>query len=699
MNETNIARIERLRERAIEPVICYDEFYLHFYRCLSQAAGSFETRIGQAWAYAFAHMTPVIDEDELIVGKASGRLTGDAQQEWLRLRQTIVPAYETPYAQDSHMAVDYESVLREGISGILKRIEGYMENCTPEQHAFYEACSLCLHGVIVFANRYAAHAAALADACADEGRRQELYAIARICARVPQYPAQSFYEAVQSVHFIALCLSVAPFRPDSMQQFQLGHPDRFLLPYYEQDLAQGTLTQEQAQLLLDCLSIQINHRVPNGLSSGYMVGGRDRSGCIVANPLTRMGLEVIEDIRLLHPAVGLCWTEGMPEELMELSCRILSRGRSHPAIFNDDLITRGLMSYGVPEEEAHEYIHSNCVEITPAASSNVWVASPYTNMLSFLINRMDREYESFDELLQTVLGDLDLSIRKNFEEQNEFRRQRSQKGFHPLLSCFVRDCLENGADIERGGARYNWIMPSFVGMANLVDSLYVLQKLVFEKKELTIAELKKAMDADFAGFEALRRRLLTGVAKYGNDEDEVDGLFVGIVTHIIEECRKYQPVFRNARLIPSVFCWVMHEKLGSETGASPDGRHAGFPLGDGSGPCQGRERNGPTASLLSSTKWPHEQLIGGVAVNMKFSRKMFGDASCDRMRSLIHTYLDRGGFELQINVLDRETLLLAQKHPEQYRDLLVRIGGYSDYFVKISPQMQAEILERTAHEV
>jgi len=699
MNEQNIARIERLRERAIEPVICYDEFYLHFYRCLSTLEGSFESRVAQAWTYAFEHMTPVIDDDELIVGKAGGPLAGEEQAEWMRLRNGIAREYETAYGQDSHMAVDYERVLNEGVSGIISSIERRLAKCDQEKRVFYESCRLCLNGVIAFARRYAEHAKALAGSCADEARRQELLKIADVCSRVPEYPAETFYEAVQCVHFIALCLSAAPFRPDSMQQFQLGHPDRYLWPYYEKERAQGTLTQEEARLLLDCLSIQINHRVPSGLSSGYMVGGRDRNGQIVANELTYMGLRVIDDIRLLHPAVGLCWTEGMPEELMKLSCDILSRGRSHPAIFNDDLITRGLMDYGVPEADAHEYIHSNCVEITPAAASNVWVASPYTNMLAFLLNRMDREYGSFEELLSKVLADLDASILHHFEEQNEFRKRRSIKGYHPLLSCFVRDCLKNGVDIERGGARYNWIMPSFVGMANLVDSLFVLKKLVFERQELTIAQLKAAMDADFAGCEPLRRRVMNGVAKYGNDVDEVDSLFVGIVEHIIDECRKYQPVFQNARLIPSVFCWVMHERLGSETGASPDGRHAGFPLGDGSGPCQGRERNGPTASILSSTKWPHQQLIGGVAVNMKFSRKMFTEASGEKVRSLIHTYLDRGGFEMQINVVDRETLLMAQKHPEQYRDLLVRIGGYSDYFVRISPQMQAEILERTTHEV
>ena len=270
---------------------------------------------------------------------------------------------------------------------------------------------------------------------------------------------------------------------------------------------------------------------------------------------------------------------------------------------------------------------------------------------------------------------------------------------NPFLSCFVNDCLERGTDIEQGGARYNWIMPSFVGMANLVDSLYTLKELVFEKKEFTIAELKQILDNNFDGEELLRLRILNSIPKYGNDVDEIDSYFGLITEHIISECKKYCGVHQNANLIPSVFCWVMHEQFGRTTGATPDGRKAGFPLGDGSGPCQGREMKGPTASILSSTKWAHHELIGGVAVNMKFSKKSLGMHSLNTMKSLIKTYIKRGGFEMQINVIDKETLEKAVTNPEEYKDLVVRIGGYSDYFVKLSPQMQQEVILRTEHNI
>jgi len=320
-------------------------------------------------------------------------------------------------------------------------------------------------------------------------------------------------------------------------------------------------------------------------------------------------------------------------------------------------------------------------------------------MVQLLLDLIDREYVGFEELMSALFERLDRSIRANFERENDIRLRRRDKTMYPLLSCFVNDCIERGTDIEQGGARYNWIMPSFVGMANLTDSLHVIRKLIFEKKEMTFKQLKELIDSNFEGNERLRMKLLNGVDKYGNDVDEVDELFNRIVAHIVEECRKHHPVFSEGRLIPSVFCWVMHERFGRETGASPDGRKAGFPLGDGSGPCQGREKMGPTASILSSTKWSHKELIGGVAVNMKFTKKTFTQDSAVKVRSLIRAYMERGGFEIQINVVDYDTLVKAQEKPEEYRDLVVRIGGYSDYFVKLSVQMQAEVLLRTSHEV
>ena len=597
------------------------------------------------------------------------------------------------------MAIDYPLVLSRGIMGVLADVEKYLLHSDDAQKPFYLVCKSCLLAVVRHAERYAELAAEMATIEEDPARREELLEIARICKKVPANPAEGFYEAVQSVHFITYCLSLNPYRLYCFQQFQLGHPDRYLLPYYEKDIREGKITKEKAQLLLDCLGIQINMRVPSGLSSGYMVGGRDENGALVANELTEMCMQVIDDIRLVYPSVGLCYTAEMPDSYLEKACDILSHGRSHPAIFNDDIITKGLEAYGVPASQAHDYIHSTCVEITPVASSNVWVASPYTNMAELLLNTMTREYESFDEHLSVLLENLDRSIQNNFEVQNRFRQLRAEKSMNPLLSCFVNDCLARGLDIEKGGARYNWIMPSFVGMANLVDSLYALKTLVYDKKEWTVCDLKKILDQNFEEHEALREQILSGLPKYGNDIDEIDCYFGKITEHIIAECEKYTSIHTNGLLIPSVFCWIMHERFGRKTGATPDGRLAGFPLGDGSGPCQGREMKGPTASILSSTKWDHSKLIGGVAVNMKFSKSTLGAHSLDVMKALIKVYMQRGGFEMQINVTNKELLEEARKCPENYRDLVVRIGGYSDYFTKLSPEMQEEVILRTEHNI
>ena len=695
-------RIEKLRLAAVEPVICYDAFYLAFFERWEKnaALGTVEARYTDAYACALGAVDPVIDEGELIVGKASKKLPDEVAVRWEAVRQKQADPLDVRFGQDSHMAIDYELLLKEGIEGIVSRIEHKLADCTgdKEKTAFYNLCTACLQAAAAFSDRYAAYAGELARKTEDEKRRDELLRIADVCRRVPRHPAGSFYEAVQSVHFITFCLSMNPYRYFGMQQFQLGRPDRYLYPFYRADRDAGRISDEEAQTLMDCLAIQINNRVPHGLSSGYMVGGRDQEGNIVANELTRMGMQVVDDIRLVYPSVGLCWTEGMHESLLEQACVILSHGRSHPAVFNDDVISAGLTEYGVPEKDAHDYIHSTCVEITPIAASNVWVASPYTNMVQLLLDLLDRDWPSFDSLVRALFKHLDDSIRRNFEIQNRYRVLRAERTVNPLLSCFVNDCIEQGADIERGGARYNWIMPSFVGMANLVDSLEVIRTLIFEKRLLTFDSLREMLKNDFDGSEAMRLKMLNGVDKYGNDIDRVDSLFGLIVGHIVAECRKYAPVFANARLIPSVFCWVMHEYFGRRTSASPDGRRAGFPLGDGSGPCQGREKNGPTASILSCTKWSHKELIGGVALNMKFSKSTFTAASCAKVAALIETYMRRGGFEIQVNVVDRETLLRAQAEPENYRDLVVRIGGYSDYFVKLSREMQAEVLLRTAHE-
>lgn len=691
-------RIKEMRESALESSFCADKFYYLYYQSFKQSGHTSKfLKHSEALYYAFENLAPSITENELIVGKYITPLTDEEKLDWEKNYLELAAENFPGQGQDSHMAIDYELVLKCGLYGIIEKIDGYIKS-RPEKADFYNSCRQCLLGVIRHSENYADAALELAKKEKNEKRKNELIKISEVCRNVPAYPAKSFYEAVQAVHFITYCITYYPQRRNPTL-FQLGHPDRYLLPYYLSDIEKGIITKEYAQLLLDCLGIQMNVRTPRGLSVGYMVGGRECDGSVVQNELTHMCMQVVDDIHLIYPAVGLCYTSEMDDEYLENACRILLKGRSHPAIFNDDVISKGLRHYGVPQDEAHSYIHSTCVEITPVASSNVWVACPYTNMAQLLLDIMDREYVSFDELFSAFFAKLDAAIKANFEKCNELRFIRSQRGINPLLSCLVNDCLERGEDIENGGARYNWIMPSFVGIANVVDSLYAIRELVFEKGELTIGEFSRILDKNFEGHEELHQYIQNKIPKYGNDIDDVDRLFGIITEHIICECENYTAILPNGKLIPSAFCWINHERMGTATGATPDGRCASFPLGDGSGPCQGREMNGPTASVLSSTKWEHYKMIGGIAVNMKFSKAFLGEKSNSIMTSIIKTFMSRGGFEMQINVTDKETLEKALKNPDAYKDLVVRIGGYSDYFTKLSPEMQQEVIKRTEHRI
>lgn len=695
------ARIERLRINALLPDVNYEEVhYLFWKRFLSlDERLTRYARYRDAYVYAFENAAVCIDDDELIVGKIGGRLNEKEKTDWKNIYHDAELARGTGKGTATHMSIDYDLLMREGTSGIRAKIDGYLAKCDDEYtRDFYLACRACLEAVERFSERYAKGAEMLAKTAVGE-RRDELFKIAEICRRVPKYPAESFWEALQSAHFVTVCLSCNPMRFHSIEQLQLGRLDRWLYPFYKADKEKGILDDATAQLLIDCIGTITNHRVARGFSSGYMVGGRNADGSVVANELTYMGIQAIDDIHLLYPAVGYAHTTDHPSDLLLLACEVLSHGRSHPAIFGDDIIAEGLEYYGIPKSDTRDYIHSTCVEITPIGASNAWVASPYHNLAQILLDVIKNDYGSYEALYDGFCSALAVWIKEDAEFLGEVRRMRKETGMDPLLSCFVNDCLARGLDIDHGGARYNWIMPSFVGMANVVDSLFVMKKLIFEEKSLTFDELRAALADNFIGHEELHKIITSHVAKYGNDNDEVDSLFVDISSFIVEECKKHTAPFSNGKIIPSVFCFIRHETMGRETGATPDGRVAGFPLGDGSGPCQGREMCGPTASVLSSTKWSHKEFIGGVAVNMKFTKKAFTSDSCHNIAALINTFIERGGFEMQINVVDRETLLAAQANPDAYRDLVVRIGGYSDYFCKLSPQMQAEVLLRTSHDI
>ncbi|MBR5444874.1 MAG: hypothetical protein IKV57_02050 [Clostridia bacterium] len=701
-------RIESLRLAALQPKIDYTPFYYQFHK--SYIARRYDIsashRFAMALTDAFDNWPAEIAPGELIVGRPSEvALTPEEQAEWALMQKYALGEQHAPVGQDSHMAFDYDRLLTMGTTGIHAMIEekiAALPEDSPEsvkKADWYRSCQICLTALERLSDKYADTAEAMAEAEPDPVQRAEYETIARICRRVPKYPASSFHEAVQSAAFVSYAMSVKPLRP-SMLQYQLGRPDRYLYPYYRADKETGILTDDFAQTLIDCMCIQINRRVPSGLSSGFMVGGRLADGTPVSNEITRMCMHAIGHNRLVYPSLGLCHCSDTPKEDLALACSLLAKGHSHPAIFNDDVITAGLRYYGLSAEDACSYIHSTCVEITPCGCSNVWVASPYMNLPGELVAVMNSgDFGSMEELYRAYTDHIARRIKANCHFQIQGRYERAGYCPDPLLSCFVKDCLETGLDIEEGGARCNWIMPSFVGLANAADGLAAIRKLVFEDGTVTLDRYKAALADNFASDPALHAmiRELPGYGNSGITEGNPEWYVRTLSTWIADECEQYTVPFSGGRLIPSLFCWVMHDVFGQQTGATPDGRLAGFPLGDGSGPAQGREMEGPTTSLLSSTCWDHTRFIGGIAVNMKFSASLLGEHSTDMLSTLIGTYLERGGFEIQINVTDNRILEDARLHPENYRDLVVRIGGYSDYFTRLSSTMQEEVIRRTSH--
>ena len=689
-------RLAILRDHALSRRVDGAEWaYLHdMGRLLNRDEASFAVRTAKEYAYAFENASVVIDPGELVVGKRTCRaLTPEEDDRWNVFKENS--AAPSIGGQDSHMAVDFDLLLKRGVCGVKEDIAERASALKPENPSdyetldFYRSCEVVLDGVIALARRYAALAAELAEKEADEGRRLELAAIAAICARVPENAAGSFYEAVQSVHFLNFCLGARS------GLYQLGRPDRYLIEYYRRDIASGALTEDAAQILIDCLGILLNENISSSLAIGLMVGGTDENGCDVSNELTRLFIRSIENVRMIYPGVGLCVSKDTPRDVLDLAYAMLAQGLSHPALFNDEIIIKGLRRYGLPPSEACQYIHSTCVEITPVASSACWVASPYTNLPQLVLDCIPsgaESYEAFEALFYEKLG---AHIKGNVIAENKTMMERTRNSRNPLVSCFVNDCIAKGRDIEANGARYNWIMPSFVGAANAVDALVAVKRLVYDEKAFNLTKLSEMLRADFESYEK-ERLTIKGITKYGNDDDETDAVMIRLTEFLADECSKYT-TYRGGRFIPSLFCWIMHERFGRNTCATPDGRKAGFPLGDGSGPSQGNELEGPTASVLSATKWRHDPFIGGVAVNMKFSKKLFKPERTDALNALVKAYLDRGGFELQINVVDRETLLAAQANPERYADLVVRVGGYSDYFVRLPRQMQNEVLQRTEY--
>jgi len=671
------------------------------------ACQSLRTSQGQPWQVRAGRLTRdrvaalrfEVDELGLLIGRVR-----EPREQYTPAQiaeaEAYLREYPWPGGQTGHCELDLSRLYAGGLDGIRTDLRGRLAAADGEAAQAYQSFLDAVDGLATMIAQ-AAEDVARSAASADGPRAAELAEMAAVCRHLVHAPPRTFREALQALWFVLVAVQAG----DNAWLIGPGHLDRSLSGFYTADRAAGRSDYGRALHLVECLYVLINEFIPAGLAIPVMVGGRDADGADVTNELSFIGLEALRRVRLVYPTVGVCWHEGTPGELTDLAVELMADGCPNPAFFGDATIQRGLRDLGVPASEACHYINSTCVEISPVGASNVWVASPYFPIPRFILDEMAAEVASgesagsFDEFTGRCLRRLDDAVAAAAAEQNTLREARRRYGRKPLQSVFTRDCIERGRDLDDGGARYNWVECSFVGLANAADSLAVIEEEVFRQRRVSLPELKRILDADFAGHEAERQRFLNRSPKYGTGEAGVDGLVQRIVDACRAACAPHRMRPDDSPYVPGTFCWIMHERLGRETGATPDGRHAGFPLADGCGPAQGRERRGPTAAILSTTSWNHAPMIGGAAYNMKFNRALFrGTGGADagaRLRDLILTFLRRGGFETQVNVVAHDLLSRARANPEPYCDLVVRIGGYTDYFTRLTPEMQDEILMRT----
>lgn len=642
-----------------------------------------------AEAEMIRNLPVLIFEDDLICGRADMRpLSDEERAHFEELRERNVKNSPQVLGRTGHMALDYEKLLRLGIEGILAEVshyEGMLEDLPTlervEKQEFYASVRIQLEALLELEDRYAA-----------EARKRGMNEMADIMERVPRKPAATFHEALQSMHFFSFVLR---------DLFSCGHPDQYLIDYYRRDVASGILTEEKALELIDCWNIQYTFYTRKMASISYMIGGHDPEGKLVENELTWLFLQSIEHFNLAYPSVGLAVTEDTSEEVMQYAIELLANGFTHPALFNQEAIEKSLIDRGVAPEHARLFIHSTCVEITPCYTGGFWATSPYHNAPQILLDMLakNRSYSSLEELEAAYRSCVFEEVRKGQQLQNMMQLERLRNGGEsPLASCLVSDCIARGKNIDQGGALYNHILPDFIGVSNVIDSMAAIDTLVFKEKKLTLDQYWEIISSNFEGQEALRQYIINRCPHFGNNEDYTDQLAVRTYKMLAESCEEFTTI-RGGKVYPGAFSFMMHVDMGGKTMATFDGRLANEAFCGGSDPVSGRDVNGPTASILSTTEWPQECFPGGIAVNLRLSLRPLDEKKRANMMQLIRTFMKRGGFELQINNVSVEELEDAMVNPEKHQNLLVRIGGYSDYFVRQTPEMQREIIARTYHEL
>lgn len=623
----------------------------------------------------------------------------------------------------------YRQIIEEGIESICSTIRQRKAELDPtvpgdiEKEDYLNALLISAEGICILAERYAAEAERLADTESDSVRKEELLTIASNCHRVPRYPARTFHEALQSLYIYQICI----FMEQNAASYNPGRMDQYLYPYYKNDLENGTLTEEKAQELLDCLWVKFSEpclfqdAVTAEFAAGYpmfqnvCVGGVTTSGQDAVNPLSYLILQATMDVQLYQPSLSVRYSLAKnPNRFLRKVVELIRLGTGFPAFHNDDIGIRMLMNKGIPLREAFDWNPCGCVETNLEGRLRHYTALADINlggMIEFVmtngINRKSGRKVSVETGDSASFTSYE-QFKEAVKEQLRYAIRAVVKGSHvidnvcmdrivPALSLSFRDCIQNCKDYAWGGAKYNTgngiIM---IGVADLINSMASVKQLVYDTKRISMENLVAALDADFEGYDVIKK-LCDDVPKYGNDNALTNEIAGEMFTFIADEIESYHSKFGT--MTPGILPVSGNTPFGLEVGALPSGRHAWKPLADGVSPNGGTDKEGPGAVLKSVSHLPHDRFVQGTLLNMKVEPDMLNSENGIRqMMALLKSMCSLGLFHVQFNVIDRETLLEAQKHPEQYRGLLIRVAGYTAYFTELGKDVQDEIIARTEQE-
>lgn len=632
-----------------------------------------------------------------------------------------------------HVTVKYDKVLSVGYKGILEEIraEKAKQNVGDAdfntKRAFLDAAEMSCEAVITYARRYARLALEMLEKETDENRKRELAIIARNCSRVPENGASNFYEACQSFWFVQMLLQVE----SSGHSISPGRFDQYMYPYYKKDIESGEITKEFAQELLDCIWVKLNdlNKIRDAASAegfaGYslfqnlIAGGQNIYGEDATNDLSYMCLEATLHVMLPAPSMSVRVWNKSPHDFLIKAAKVTRTGVGLPAYYNDEVIIPSLLSRGLTIEDARDYGIIGCVEPQKAGKTWGWHDAAFFNMCRVLeltfSNGRDTDgtqvgiasgnidtFKTFDDFFEAYKKQMKYCISLLVNADNAIDVAHAERCPLPYLASMVDDCIKRGKTPEQGGAIYNFTGPQGFGIANVADSMFAIRTLVFERQKYTLHEIKDALDNNFGldggenaqKYAAIREDILS-LDKYGNDDDNVDMLARRAAYTYTKQIQDFKNP-RGGQFQAGLYPVSANVPLGAQTGATPDGRYAHKPVADGVSPSAGFDTHGPTASANSVAKLDHGIASNGTLFNMKFHPSALeGDSGLESFVALVRGYFDQKGSHMQFNVVSRETLRDAQKNPDKYRSLVVRVAGYSALFTTLSKSLQDDIINRT----